>query len=68
MKEKLSLCRFCGSKKIKIIKNGAGWASGIECKGCELNIYFFKNGINVGHTSKGSPEDIIKAWNRRPRK
>ena len=63
---KLKPCPFCGEeKKIVIIKNGAGWKSGVECNNCELDIYFFKDGVNIGHTSKGSVKDIVKAWNKR---
>lgn len=67
MSEKLKPCPFCGSDKLKIIKNGADWNTGVECKDCELNIYFFEKGHNVGIYKDGKVENIIKAWNRRPK-
>lgn len=63
MSKELRECPFCGSDKIKIIKDGAGWKSGIECK-C-MNVYFFKKGINVNHCDCKSPQPIIDAWNTR---
>lgn len=48
-----------------IIENGVGWKSGVGCNKCELNVYFFKNGVNVSHGIKGSTRAIREAWNRR---
>ena len=61
----LAPCPFCGSKKIKGFSEGANWHPGIECKGCGINVYFFKKGTNLGIVE--SAEAVHKAWNRRPK-
>jgi hypothetical protein len=59
--EKLKPCPHCGGRA-KIFSTGVGWDSGVQCK-C-ANIYFFRNGQNVGLEKDGA-EQIIKVWNKR---
>lgn len=68
MKEKLKPCPFCGSERVKIIRSGADWNSGVECKDCQHNIYFFKKGVNIAHAKGSKAEEIAaitECWNRR---
>jgi hypothetical protein len=66
MKILLLPCPFCGGKAKFIMGDSwSKWYKGVTCKKCNLEIYFFKNCVNVGHGVEDGRLNISECWNRR---
>jgi len=68
VKTKITECPFCGRKSsFYIIQEGSRWNSGMGCK-CGVEVYFFKNGVNVSHgagSTLAEQKEILARWNHR---
>jgi hypothetical protein len=67
---KLDPCPFCKSKRLRFINDGADWNKGVECRGCGMNVYFFKDdgwNVSTGTLGKGLEDKaaIAERWNSR---